>query len=128
MVQILVVNEVAPGEMPDWFEIVNVTNAAVQLDRFSYVDVADDFVKAKPFPTMMLAPGAYYVQNVDTATSGFGRGGDEELWVYRISDQALSDGVDWPTGAAPTNMSYARSPNITGDFATGAPSKGVANP
>jgi hypothetical protein len=128
MARILVVNEVAPGEAPDWIEIVNVTASPVQLDQFVYVDVAGDFVKAKAFPTMMLAPGAYYTQDVDDPISGFKLGGDEEVWIYRASDQALSDGVDWAAGAAPTGMSYARVPDKTGAFATGAQSKGVANP
>jgi len=124
-----VINEIAPGENPDWFEVVNATAAPVQLDQFVYVDKADDFVKAKPFPVMTLAPGAYYVQNVDDATSGFKLGSDEELWVYVAADHMLSDGVDWDEGAAPIGSSYARSPDLTGAFATTAtPSKGAANP
>lgn len=126
--KILVINEVAPGETPDWIEIVNVTNAPVQLDTFAYVDTANDFVMMKPFPTMTLAPGAYYAQDVSTTISGFSLGGDEDVWVYRIADQRLSDGVDWPAGAAPLGSSYARSPDKTGAFATTAtPTKGAAN-
>lgn len=128
MVRALVINEVAAGEMPDWFEIVNVSTSAIQLADFVYVDVADDFVKAKAFPSTMLQPGAYYVQNVDTAGSGFALGSDEELHVYRASDMALSDTVDWAQGAAAMGTSYARVPDTTGDFVTGAQSKGVANP
>ena len=124
---ILVINEIAPGEAPDWIEIVNVTAAPVQLDQFVYVDADGDFVKAKAFPTMMLQPGAYYVQDVDDPISGFKLGGDEEVWIYRASDQRLSDGVDWDAGAAPTGMSYARKPDKTGPFMTGAQTKGTAN-
>jgi len=126
--RILVVNELAPGETPDWFEIVNVTNAAVQLDQFVYVDIAGDFVKAKPFPAVTLAPGAYHAQDVDDLISGFKLGSDEELWIYRASDQALSDGVDWAEGAAPAGTSFARVPDKTGNFVTGSQSKGAANP
>lgn len=126
--RLLVVNEVAPGETPDWFEVVNVTSSPIQLEQFVYVDVKGDLVKAKQFPAMTLAPGAYHVQDVDDATSGFKLGSDEELWVYRMADQALSDGVDWPEGAAPMGSSYARSPDRTGAFATHAPSRGIANP
>lgn len=126
--KILVVNEIASGEAPDWIEIVNASNAPVQLEQFAYVDVANDFVKMRPFPAMALAPGAYYVQDVDDPVSGFKLGSDEEVWIYRISDNALSDGVDWAQGAAPTGMSYARTPDKTGDFTTGAQSKGAANP
>lgn len=126
--RILVVNEVAPGEAPDWIEIVNVTANTVTLSDFVYVDVANDFAKAKAFPAMQLAPGAYYVQDIDDTTSGFKLGGDEEVWIYRASDHALSDGIDWAEGAGPAGMSYARVPDKTGSFATGAQSKGVANP
>jgi len=125
---ILVVNEVAAGETPDWIEIVNVTSAPVQLEQFVVVDVAGDFAKAKPFPAMTLAPGAYFVMDVDDTTVGFKLGSDEEVWIYRASDHALSDGVDWDQGAAPAGTSYARSPDTTGAFVTGAPSKGAANP
>jgi hypothetical protein len=127
-VRILALNEVAPSETPDWFEIVNATTTAIQLGDFVYVDVAGDFAKAKAFPTMMLGPGARYVQNVDDVTSGFKLASDEELWIYRASDHALSDGVDWAEGAAPAGMSYARSPDVFGPFVTGAQSRGAANP
>lgn len=126
--RIIALTEVAASENPDWFEIVNATLSPVQLSDFVYVDVAGDFAKAKAFPAMMLGPGARYVQNVDDATSGFKLGSDEELWIYRASDQALSDGVDWAEGACPTGMSYARSPDIFGPFVTGAQSKGAPNP
>ena len=128
MLQILVVNEVAAGETPDWFEVVNVSSAPVQLEQFAYVDVAGDFVKMRAFPAVTLAPGAYHAQDVDDTISGFKLGGDEELWVYRIADQQLSDGVDWDEGAAAAGTSYARSPDTTGAFATTAtPTKGTAN-
>ena len=126
--RILVVNEVAAGETPDWFEIVNATTQPVQLADFVYVDIAGDVAKAKAFPAMMLGPGVYYVQDVDDAGSGFKLSSDEELWVYRASDHALSDGVDWPDGAAPAGMSYARSPSIFGPFVTGSQTPGSANP
>lgn len=126
--RILVVNEVAAGEAPDWFEVVNATAAPVELSDFVYVDLAGDFAKARAFPAMTLAPGAYHAQDVDDTISGFKLGGDEELWVYRASDRALSDSVDWDEGDAPTGMSFGRSPTIFGDFVTGAQSKGVANP
>lgn len=126
--RIVALNEVAPGETPDWFEVVNATTGAIQLSDFVYVDVANDFAKAKAFPAMMLGPGGRYVQNVDDTVSGFKLGSDEELWIYRASDHALSDGVDWAEGAAPAGMSYARSPDVFGPFVTGAQTKGTTNP
>jgi hypothetical protein len=126
--RLLVVNEVAAGETPDWFEVVNATAGPLPLDQFGYVDVAGDFTMLKPFPPVTLPAGAYYTQDVDDTTSGFKLANDEELWVYRLSDHALSDGVDWADGASPMGSSYARRPDKLGPFVTGAPSKGLPNP
>jgi hypothetical protein len=125
--RILVVNEVCAGDTPDWVEIVNATTEPVQLADFAYFE-ANDAAAATPFPAMMLGPGAFYVQNIDDATSGFKLGSDEAIYVFRISDGGLSDSADWAEGGAPAGMSYRRMPNIFGPFATGAASKGVANP
>ena len=46
----LVVNEVAAGEDPDWFEVVNATTAPVDLSGFVFVDKAGDFSKAVTLP------------------------------------------------------------------------------
>ena len=116
--RILVINEVAASETPDWFEIVNATGSPVQLSDFIFVDKKDDFVKAVPFPAMMLGPGAYYAQDVDGVVVPFKLAGDEELWVYRGSDHALSDGVDWNMGDSPAGSSFARVPDIFGPFQT----------
>jgi len=126
--RIVVLDEVAASETPDWFEIVNATTSPIQLSDFVYVDVAGDFTKAKAFAAMTLGPGGRFVQNVDDTTSGFKLASDEELWIYRASDHALSDGVDWAQGDSPAGMSYARAPDVFGPFVTGAPSKGTPNP
>lgn len=128
MVRILALNEIAAGETPDWFEVVNATTSSIQLADFVYIDLAGDLGRAKAFPQMMLGPGARYVQNVDDTISGFKLASDEELWIYRASDHALSDGIDWAEGATPAGMSYARSPDVFGPFVTGAQSKGATNP
>ncbi len=126
--RILVINEVAAGETPDWFEIVNATSAPVQLDQFVFVDNAGDFAKAVSFPAMTLGPGAYFTQNVDGVTIPFKLASDEELWVYRATDHALSDGVDWAEGASPAGSSYARVPDTVGPFQTVTPpTKGSRN-
>ena len=116
--RILVVNEVAAGETPDWFEVVNATTAPVQLADFIFVDAAGDFAKAVAFPSMMLGPGERFAQDVDGTVVPFKLGSDEELWVYRAADQMLSDGVDWAEGASPAGSSFARIPDTFGDFQT----------
>src|SRR5262245_35748554 len=126
--RILVVNEVAAGENPDWFEVVNATTAPVELSDFIFVDAAGDFAKAVHFPAMTLAPGALYAQEVDGTVVPFKLGADEELWVYRASDDMLSDGVDWNTGDSPTGSSFARIPDTFGTFQTTAhQTKGAPN-
>lgn len=122
---ILVVNEVAAAAAPDWFEVVNASTAAVQLDAFCYMDSG---AVCTPFPAVTLAAGGHHAQDVDDAVSGFKLGSDEELWVFRIADQRFSDGVNWAEGASPSGSSYARSPDTSGGFVTGAPSRGLANP
>lgn len=122
---ILVINEVAAGEAPDWFEIVNVSNADVQLADFIYHD--GSIAAPKPFASGTLAPGAYLAQDVSDEVSGFKLGSDEELHVLRATDMAVSDEVDWAEGAAAAGTSYRRIPDTTGEFATGAQTRGAPN-
>jgi hypothetical protein len=126
--RLLVINEVAASETPDWFEVVNATTAPLALADFVFVDKAGDFAKAVPFPAMTLAPGAYYTQDVDGTTIPFKLAADEELWIYRASDHALSDGVDWAMGDSPAGASFARNPDVFGDFQRSTkPTKGKPN-
>jgi hypothetical protein len=126
--RLLVLNEVAASETPDWFEVVNATTAPIQLSDFIFVDAAGDFTKAVPFPAMMLAPGAFYAQDVDGVTIPFKLASDEELWIYRASDHALSDGLDWAEGDSPAGGSDARIPDVFGTWQTTThPTKGTAN-
>ncbi len=123
----LIVNEVAAGETPDWFEVVNVSTAAVALEDYCYVDLAGNLAGCVPFAAMMLAPGAYHAQDVDDLGAGFKLASDEEVWVYRIADQRLADGVDWAEGNAAAGTSFRRIPDATGAFATGAQTRGASN-
>jgi len=128
VVHVLVVNEVAPGESPDWFEVVNATFEPVQMADFVFVDVAGDFAKAVAFPARMLGPGERFAQDVDGTVVPFKLASDEEIWVYRAADHALSDGIDWDDGVAPAGSSYARMPDTFGAFATTATqTKGAPN-
>jgi hypothetical protein len=126
---ILVINEVAADEAPDWLEVVNASNATVNLEEFCYLD-SGVFTNCKQFAVGTLAPGAYIAVDASTAISNFAFGGDEAAFVYRIADMRISDTVDWPAGGAgPAGSSYARSPNVTGTFSTVATqTKGAANP
>jgi hypothetical protein len=118
MLRIVVINEVAASEAPDWFEIVNATTAPIQLADFIFVDNKGDFAKAVAFPAQMLGPGAFATQDVDGVVVPFKLASDEELWVYRASDHALSDGVDWADGDSPAGGSFARIPDTFAPFVT----------
>jgi hypothetical protein len=67
-------------------------------------------------------------QDVDDIVSGFKLSSDKALWIYRATNHLISDTVDWDADTSPTGMSYARSPDTTGAFVTGAASKGLPNP
>ena len=48
---------------------------------------------------------------------GFALGGDEELGIW-MPDGILVDSVDWNEGQSGEAQSYARVPNLTGEFQT----------
>jgi hypothetical protein len=128
MLRILVVNEVVAAGAPDWVEVVNATTSPVELSDFLIVDARDDFTKAVPFPAQMLGPGGFATIDCDGVVVPFKLASDEEIWVYRASDHALSDGVDWNDGDSPVNGSFARVPDTFAPFVISAhPTKGAPN-
>lgn len=124
---ILRVNEVVASGAPDWFEVVNMTAATVELSEYCYID-SGALAGCKAFPAMSLASMAHYAQDVDDTISGFKLGSDEEISVHRISDMRVSDKPDWAEGDSPGSESWARIPDITGAFArTNMVTKNAAN-
>ena len=58
---------------------------------------------------------------------GFALGRDEEFGIW-TDGGALSASVDWEEGQADAGTSFARLPDVTGDFRTvGAPTPGAPN-
>jgi len=128
MIRILVVNEVVASGSPDWIEVVNATTSPVELSDFIFVDEHDNFTKAVPFPAQTLGPGGFATVDLDGVVVPFKLAADEEVWVYRAGDHALSDGVDWADGDSPANGSFARVPDTFAPFVTSAhPTKGAPN-
>jgi hypothetical protein len=114
---ILRVNEVAASGSPaDWLEIVNASASAVELSDYCFID-SGALSMCSPLPAMSLAPGAYFAIDATDETNGFKLGGDEEVSIYRIADQRLSDKADWAEGDSPGGESWARIPDTTGSFA-----------
>ena len=136
----LVINEVAAkGDPLDWFELYNATDEHISLANFFVADDLTDVGKRVAFPTnLLIAPGEYLKVEVDTDNwAGFKLGGDEELGIWRLAgsekngwsaDGDLVDSVDWNEGDSGGGESYARIPDVTGEFETvGTPTPGTAN-
>ena len=116
----LVINEVAAkGDPLDWFELHNTLPDPVALDGFVVADDLSDADKRVAFPAgTTIQPGAYVQFQTDSdGWPGFALGGDEELGIW-LSDGTLVASVDWDEGQSPEGQSYARVPDITGDFQT----------
>lgn len=96
----VVIAEIASAGRPhDWFVVVNASEDALVLSDYVFVDRAGDLERARAFPEeIVLAPGESYRQECNEVRSGFSLGSDEELWIYRVDDRRLSDGVDWEHG------------------------------
>lgn len=125
----VVINEVAPsGEPHDWFEVVNNSDQPVELSDFVFVDRQVDFLRAKRFPEITLAPGERHVQEVIRTEQGFQLAASEALFIYRHDDRELIDRVTWKKGSAPHRGTYARLPDARGRFAPSRrPTPGDAN-
>lgn len=125
----LTVNEVAAAGVPDdWFELLNVGAAPIELAQFRFTDEAADLAGAIPLPATVLAPGARHVQEVSDAANGFGLGAGDAVWIYWAGVATPCTGVDWDSGDAPAGGSWARVPDGTGAYRTTTPdTRGVAN-
>ncbi len=116
----LVINEVAAkGDPLDWFELYNSTDASIALADFVLADDLTDPDKRVSFPAdMVLAPGAYLQIQLDkNGWPGFALGSDEELGIWTVAGTLVAQ-VDWAEDQAGEGMSFARVPDVTGDFQT----------
>ena len=116
----LVINEVAAqGEPLDWFELYNASDSYLALANFVLADDLSDASKRVAFPAdLVIAPGGYRQIQLDKdGWPGFALGKDEELGVW-TADGILADKVEWAEGQADAGASYARVPDVTGDFYT----------
>ena len=116
----LVINEVAAqGEPLDWFELYNASDSYLALANFVLADDLSDASKRVAFPAdLVIPPGGYRQIQLDKdGWPGFALGKDEELGVW-TADGILADKVEWAEGQADAGASYARVPDVTGDFHT----------
>ena len=127
----LIINEVAAkGDPLDWFELYNASGEEITLADFVVADDLKDAAKRVAFPAgLTIPPGGYLRIELDKdGWPGFALGGDEELGIW-TADGLLVAEVDWEEGqAGGEGMSFARTPDVTGEFQTvGNPTPGVAN-
>ncbi len=126
----LVINEVAAkGDPLDWFELYNASDERISLAGFMVADDLADAGKRVSFPASLgIRPGEYLRIELDKdGWPGFALGGDEELGVWTLRG-ALVDMVDWDEGDSGEGESYARMPDVSGEFLTvGNPTPGAAN-
>lgn len=135
------INEVVSTGSPDWFEIVNLDEAAIQLKPGEWY-FTDDFknpTKYRLGTEFSLSPGAYHAVECSNGgldadnsqlranTFSFSSQG-EQIAVIKIvgSDATWVDSVTFP---AISSGSYGRSPNGTGAWRLlSKDSKGKPNP
>ncbi len=126
----LVINEVAAkGDPLDWFELYNASSDPIALFGFVLADDLTDADKRVAFPDgTVIEPGQYLQFQLDKdGWPGFALGSDEELGIWLL-DGTLVATVDWDEGQSGEGQSYARIPNVVGEFQTvGGPTPGASN-
>ena len=126
----LVINEVAAqGDPLDWFELYNASDGPINLADFVMADDLTDESKRIPFPDgTVIEAGEFLLFELDKdGWPGFALGRDEELGIW-TADGTLVAQVDWEKGQADEGTSWARLPDVTGDFQTvDSPTPGAPN-
>ena len=126
----LIINEVASQGKPlDWFELYNSSGSHLALANFVVADDLADADKRVAFPSdLVIPPGEYLQIELDKdGWPGFALGKDEELGIW-TSEGDLVAQVDWSEGQSVAGDTYARVPDVTGDFQTVIkPTPGAAN-
>ena len=126
----LVINEVAAqGDPLDWFELYNASEEPIDLANFVMADDLTDESKRTPFldGTVIEAGEFLQIELDKDGWPGFALGRDEELGIW-TADGTLVAQIDWEKGQADEGTSWARVPDITGDFQTvDTPTPGAPN-
>jgi hypothetical protein len=114
--------ESSGGTPGDWIELVNVTDAPVDVSGWVLKDDDDSHAHALAAGTT-IAAGGYLV--VDEAALGFGLGQPDAARLFRADGTTLVDSYAWTTHATTT---YGRCADGAGDLVTTrTPTKGAAN-
>ena len=121
------------GEFPDWIEIYNAGETAVDLNGFYLSDDLASPTKSPITQTLTIPAGSYLLiyadgdpfQGAAHADFKLGAGGESVLLVYSDGTTVLDSRT---FGAQTTDVSEGRCPNVTGNWQTmSAPTPGAAN-
>ncbi|WP_430868174.1 lamin tail domain-containing protein [Demequina aurantiaca] len=111
----------------DWIELINISDAPVDITGLILSDNKDEDVFSIP-ATPALAAGAIVVfERTDDSATGFdyGLGGGDNVRLFESDGVTLIDSYEWNEHAATT---FGRCPDGTGEFvATAQPTPGAAN-
>lgn len=122
----VVISEVvSDGGIPDdWVELVNPTDAPVDISGWYMLDEDDTKDPSVIVDGTVLQPGEYFVIERDELGFGLGKGDQVRLF---LPGGTLVDRAAWPAGTHAT-PSLARCPDGTGDFQlSAAATRGSAN-
>lgn len=122
-----------PGEFPDWIEIYNGGETAVNLNGFYLSDDPAALTKSPITQTLTIPAGGYLLiyadgdpfQGAAHADFKLGAGGESVLLVFSDGTTVLDSHT---FGAQATDVSEGRCPSETGDWQTmSTPTPGAAN-
>ena len=112
-----------------WFELYNASDGPIDLADFVMADDLTDESKRTSFPdgTVIEAGEFLQIELDKDGWPGFALGRDEELGIW-TADGILVAQVDWEKEQADEGTSWARLPDITGEFQTvDTPTPGAPN-
>ena len=119
----LVINEVAPGTSPGWFELYNDSAVDIDLAGVTFAAAADG--PRASFPAGSTVPAGGFVVRLVDAAVGFVLAGDRALFLY-APDGHLIDTSDWSDGVG--SGTWGRYPDgVEGFIALTAPTPGGPN-
>ena len=123
----VVINEVESDDavVADFVELTNTDAAAADIGGYVIKDSDDGHAFTIPAGTM-LAPGGYYVADVNSGPGGFGLGSGDSARLFAPADLVTPiDSYSWTSHAAAT---YGRCPDGTGPMgSTSSSTRGAAN-
>jgi hypothetical protein len=109
--KLLVLNEIACGEQPDWVEVYNLGSQEIALNGWTVTDNPKAHPDGAALPNKTtLKPGAWLALDIDDKNAGFALG-QQEMLQLRDQQGFIVDEVAWQDGDCSTGTSYARLPD-----------------